>query len=265
MIWIVATQMELTTYITNLVSLIGLGIAIDYSLLDRLPLPRGAARDGRHATTRSCGRWTRPGAPSSSPGRRWRSVSRCSSSCRCPFMRGFGVGGLLIPAVSVIAAVTFLPVVLSLVGRRLDRVRLLPRTLARAAGRPRARLLGTARAHGSCGVRGRSRSARPPSCSLLPLPVLDTRGRAGTNDGHPAGARERAGPRHPRRRRSEPARPRRSNVVIDTGRAGRRRRRRRSRRRSSGCARGLEADPAGRARRLPAGDRRSTSTRPAAT
>ena len=33
LIWIVATQMELTTYITNLVSLIGLGIAIDYSLL----------------------------------------------------------------------------------------------------------------------------------------------------------------------------------------------------------------------------------------
>ena len=37
--------MELTTYITNLVSLIGLGIAIDYSLLDGLSLPGGAGRD----------------------------------------------------------------------------------------------------------------------------------------------------------------------------------------------------------------------------
>ena len=33
-----------------------------------------------------------------------------------PFMRGFGVAGLLLPAVSVAAAVTFLPAALSLVG-----------------------------------------------------------------------------------------------------------------------------------------------------
>ena len=32
-VWIFANFMELTTYLTNLVSLIGLGIAIDYSLL----------------------------------------------------------------------------------------------------------------------------------------------------------------------------------------------------------------------------------------
>ena len=44
-----------------------------------------------------------------------------------PFIRGFGVGGLIIPAVSVLAAVTFLPAVLSLVGKPLDRVRLLPK------------------------------------------------------------------------------------------------------------------------------------------
>ena len=44
-----------------------------------------------------------------------------------PFIRGFGVGGLIIPAVSVLAAVTFLPAVLSLVGKPMDRVRLLPK------------------------------------------------------------------------------------------------------------------------------------------
>jgi RND superfamily putative drug exporter len=43
-----------------------------------------------------------------------------------PFMRGFGVGGLIIPTVSVVAALTFLPVMLSLVGRPFERVRLLP-------------------------------------------------------------------------------------------------------------------------------------------
>ena len=45
-----------------------------------------------------------------------------------PFMRGFGIGGLFIPAVSVVAAVTFLPVALSLAGERLDRIRVLPRS-----------------------------------------------------------------------------------------------------------------------------------------
>ena len=45
-----------------------------------------------------------------------------------PFIRGFGVGGLIIPAVSVLAAVTFLPVILSFAGQRLDRVRLLPKS-----------------------------------------------------------------------------------------------------------------------------------------
>jgi RND superfamily putative drug exporter len=46
-----------------------------------------------------------------------------------PFIRGFGIGGLFIPAVSLLAAVTFLPALLSLVGTRLDGVRVLPRRL----------------------------------------------------------------------------------------------------------------------------------------
>ena len=46
-----------------------------------------------------------------------------------PFMRGFGIGGLIIPLVSVVAALTFLPVLISLVGTRLERVRLLPKRM----------------------------------------------------------------------------------------------------------------------------------------
>jgi RND superfamily putative drug exporter len=41
-------------------------------------------------------------------------------------MRGFGVGGLVIPTVSIAAAVTLLPVLLWFAGARLDRVRLVP-------------------------------------------------------------------------------------------------------------------------------------------
>jgi uncharacterized membrane protein YdfJ with MMPL/SSD domain len=46
-----------------------------------------------------------------------------------PFMRGFGLAGLLIPLVSVLAAVTLLPVLLYWIEDRLDRVRLVPRKI----------------------------------------------------------------------------------------------------------------------------------------
>ena len=44
-----------------------------------------------------------------------------------PFIRSIGIGGMLIPAVSVIAAITLLPALLSLLGTRINSVRVLPR------------------------------------------------------------------------------------------------------------------------------------------
>src|SRR5438552_17840172 len=43
-----------------------------------------------------------------------------------PFIRSMGIGGMLIPAVSVISAITLLPALLATLGARLNRVRLLP-------------------------------------------------------------------------------------------------------------------------------------------
>ncbi len=56
-----------------------------------------------------------------------------------PFLRGFGVGGLLVPLVSIVCAVTLLPVMLATFGERLEQVRFLPRGLAerRHAGEQR--------------------------------------------------------------------------------------------------------------------------------
>jgi RND superfamily putative drug exporter len=44
-----------------------------------------------------------------------------------PFIRSIGIGGMLIPAVSVIAAITLLPALLSVLGHRINSVRLLPK------------------------------------------------------------------------------------------------------------------------------------------
>ncbi len=125
-IWVFANFMELTTYLTNLVTLIGLGIAIDYSLLIvyryREELRRGSSRDEALVTTMlTAGRAVVFSGTAVGLG------LALLLFMPLPFIRGFGVGGLFIPAVSVLAAVTFLPAVLSLVGKPLDRVRLLPK------------------------------------------------------------------------------------------------------------------------------------------
>jgi RND superfamily putative drug exporter len=44
-----------------------------------------------------------------------------------PLLRGMGIGGMLIPVVSVIATLTLLPAMLSLLGEKVNRVRVMPR------------------------------------------------------------------------------------------------------------------------------------------
>jgi len=127
-IWIVANYMELTTYLTNLVSLIGLGIAIDYSLLMvyrfREEIRNGQERDEAIVTMmNTSGRAVVFSGTAVAIG------LALLLFMPLPFMRGFGIGGMIIPTVSVIAALTFLPVLLSLVGRRLEGIRLLPKRI----------------------------------------------------------------------------------------------------------------------------------------
>ena len=46
-----------------------------------------------------------------------------------PVIRSIGIGGLLIPLVSVVAAITFLPAMLSMLGRRINSVRVMPKRI----------------------------------------------------------------------------------------------------------------------------------------
>src|SRR5260370_17766428 len=46
-----------------------------------------------------------------------------------PFIRSIGIGGMLIPAVSVLAAITLMPAMLAVLGERINSVRLLPKRL----------------------------------------------------------------------------------------------------------------------------------------
>jgi len=124
------------TYITNvsiivqfLIALVGLGVGIDYALLIIFRF-RDELRDGNDVETALVETMTHAG----------RSVIVSGSTVAVgllsmivlplPFIRSMGIGGMLIPAVSVLAAITLLPALLATLGTRINSIRLLPRRFA---------------------------------------------------------------------------------------------------------------------------------------
>jgi RND superfamily putative drug exporter len=123
------------TYVTNvsiivqfLIALVGLGVAIDYALLMIFRF-RDELREGEDVETALTEMMTHAG----------RSVIVSGSTVAVgllsmiilplPFIRSIGIGGMLIPAVSVTAALTLLPALLGVLGTRINSVRLLPKRL----------------------------------------------------------------------------------------------------------------------------------------
>jgi RND superfamily putative drug exporter len=155
---------DVSQLVEYLVALIGLGIAIDYSLLVvtrwREERDRGRANDDAVVVAMA---------------RAGRAVAFSGATVAVglfslvllpvPFLRSLGYGGLLIPLVTVVAALSLLPVLLGSWGPRLDRrSRRAVRRQRRRAGQPsrawaawaravvRHRLLGVAAALGVVGV-----------------------------------------------------------------------------------------------------------------
>ena len=117
LVYLFAHELTMATYVTNLVQLIGLGIAIDYSLLIvyrfREELQRGVIRD--EAVVRTMATAGRAVVFSGATVAIGLALLLFMPS---PFMRSMGVGGFLIPLVSLAAALTLQPALLSLYGRR---------------------------------------------------------------------------------------------------------------------------------------------------
>ena len=107
----------MVSYVTNLVELIGLGLAIDYSLLVvhrfREELGRGGAREEAVVrTTATAGRAVVASGLAVAAG------LGLLLFMPVPLLRSMGVGGLLIPIASIAAALTLQPALLSVVGGR---------------------------------------------------------------------------------------------------------------------------------------------------
>ena len=130
------------TYLTNvsvivqfLIALVGLGVAIDYALLIifRFREELGHGEDVETAlveTMRHAGRSVIVSGSTVAVGLLSMIV------LPLPFIRSIGIGGMLIPAVSVVAAITLLPALLGLLGHRINSVRLMPRRLVQVTDRP---------------------------------------------------------------------------------------------------------------------------------
>jgi RND superfamily putative drug exporter len=126
LVWILTYVTNVSIIVQFLIALVGLGVAIDYALLMIFRF-RDELREGEDVETAVVEMMTHAG----------RSVIVSGSTVAVgllsmvilplPFIRSIGIGGMLIPAVSVLAAITLLPALLSVLGTRINSLRVLPR------------------------------------------------------------------------------------------------------------------------------------------
>ena len=133
LVWALTYVTDVSIIVQFLIALVGLGVAIDYALLMIFRF-RDELREGKDVETALVETMTHAG----------RSVIVSGSTVAIgllslivlplPFIRSIGIGGMLIPAVSVLASITLLPAMLAVLG---DADQQRP-PAAEAAGRPRA-------------------------------------------------------------------------------------------------------------------------------
>jgi putative drug exporter of the RND superfamily len=129
------------TYVTSvsrivqfLIALVGLGVAIDYALLMIFRF-REELRHGRDVETATVETMKHAG----------RSVIVSGSTVAIgllsmviipiPVIRSIGIGGLLIPAVSVLVSITLMPAMFSLLGHRINSWRVMPKRIVEGSDR----------------------------------------------------------------------------------------------------------------------------------
>jgi uncharacterized membrane protein YdfJ with MMPL/SSD domain len=127
-VWAFAHVIPMAQSVQNLVTLIGLGIAIDYSLFlvyrYRDDVRSGLSKDDAIVNTmRTAGHAVLFSGTAVAIG------LALLMAVPVPEIRGYGLAGLLVPLVSLVCAITLMPVLLYVAEARLDRVRLVPKRI----------------------------------------------------------------------------------------------------------------------------------------
>ena len=204
-VYLVAQVTELSIYVQNVATMLGLALAIDYSLfmVSRFREELRKGRDVEHRR-RDHRRDERQGRDVLRAGRRDRAQSGLLLF-EPAALRSFGIGGALVVASSVLYALTFLPAVArhARPARQLPRHRRAPRPRPPAARPARGRRRGRRPrvALGADGPLGHGPAGRGPDPDAR-LPALPRHAVPAPEPGHPGRVGPARGHREPRGRRS---------------------------------------------------------------
>jgi len=128
LVWGLTYLTDVSIIVQFLIALVGLGIAIDYALLMIFRF-RDELREGAGVEPAIVETVTHAGRSVLVSGSTVAIGLLALVAVPVPMIRGMGIGGMLIPAVSVLASLTLLPASLAVLGERINRIRVMPRRL----------------------------------------------------------------------------------------------------------------------------------------
>lgn len=126
LVWILTYITDVSVIVQFLIALVGLGVAIDYALLMIFRF-RDELREGNDVESALVETMTHAGHAVIVSGTTVAVGLLALVVLPLPLLRSMGIGGMLIPVVSVLAALTLLPAMLAVLGTRINRVRVMPR------------------------------------------------------------------------------------------------------------------------------------------
>src|SRR5213078_1277183 len=126
LVWALTYVTDVSVIVQFLIALVGLGVAIDYALLMIFRF-RDELREGRDVESALVETMTHAGHSVIVSGTTVAIGLLAMIVLPLPLLRGMGIGGMLIPIVSVLAALTLLPALLAVLGTRINSVRVMPK------------------------------------------------------------------------------------------------------------------------------------------
>ncbi len=132
-IYVLTYLTDVSIIVQYLVALVGLGVAIDYALLMLFRF-REELEHGESTETAVVNTMRHAGHSVIVSGSTVGIGLLSMLILPLPFIRSIGLGGMLIPAVSVLASITLLPAILSMLGSRVNSLRVLPRRFVNVPG-----------------------------------------------------------------------------------------------------------------------------------
>ncbi|MCU1599391.1 MAG: family transporter, partial [Frankiales bacterium] len=128
LVWALSYATSVSIIVQFLIGLVGLGLAIDYALVVIFRF-RDELREGNDVESALVETLTHAGRSVLVSGSTVAIGLLALVAIPLPLIRSVGIGGILIPAVSVLASLTLLPALLAVLGHRINKVRVMPKRL----------------------------------------------------------------------------------------------------------------------------------------